>query len=259
LTAIGSHFPACVAVIILPERMTFQWIITPEDEQRYREFVAKYQAHPLVIERLERNVQRTTVDISADTVWARVVSCLLTTQQKSGRASRVARFIQKEERLFSFTFCRESDCLAAVAKEALKQAGLRRSERISAEICHAMTVFKESWQEFELTLGNLYDQPHAKAERAVARWIQDQLKGFGPKQSRNLLQWLGLSQHEVPLDSRMMKVLRRLNFPVPLSREALADEEYYCFVLDGLHTILARIEVKPCVFDACAFASFERD
>jgi len=238
--------------------MTFQWIITHDDEQRYREFVTKYAEDPWVTERLKRNVHRTSVDISVGNVWRRVVCCLLTTQQKSGRGSRVGQLIKEDGKLFSFTFCRESAHVAAVAKEVLQQAGLRRSERIPAEIAHAMSVFKESWEEFELALRNLWDRPHAKTERDVARWIQAKFKGFGPKQSRNLLQWLGLSQHEIPLDSRMMKVLKELNFPVPLSASALADEAYYCFVEDGIHTVLGRIGVIPCVFDACVFARFER-
>lgn len=241
--------------------MKFQWIITPDDKQLYREFVHRFEPHDFVKERRKRNVERTNVDISIETVWRCVIGCLLTTQQKSGRGSRVEQFMQNEKQLFSFNFCRESNGLALFAKETLKQAGLRRTERIPAEIVHAVNVFKESWHELELGLGKLHgNQPNAKqTERATARWIQDKFKGFGPKQSRNLLQWLGLSQYEIPLDSRVMKVLRTLDFPVPLSSTALADEEYYCFVLDGLQVILAHIEVLPCIFDACAFASLERD
>ena len=59
--------------------------------------------------------------------------------------------------------------------------------------------------------------------------------------------------------SRIIKVLRELKFPVPLSSTALADEAYYCFVEDGIQEIMSRIGVFPCVFDACAFASFERN
>jgi hypothetical protein len=70
---------------------------------------------------------------------------------------------------------------------------------------------------------------------------------------------MGLSKYEIPLDSRMVKVLRELQFPVPLSAVALADEDYYCFIEDGIQNLMAEIGVYPCVFDACAFASFEVD
>ncbi len=57
----------------------------------------------------------------------------------------------------------------------------------------------------------------------------------------------------------MIKVLRTPTFPVPLSATALADEAYYCFIEDGLQNVLAKISVLPCIFDACAFASGERN
>jgi hypothetical protein len=40
-------------------------------------------------------------------------------------------------------------------------------------------------------------------ERIVARVLDEQLRGIGPKQSRNLLQELGLTRYEIPLDSRV--------------------------------------------------------
>ena len=70
---------------------------------------------------------------------------------------------------------------------------------------------------------------------------------------------MGLSKYEIPLDSRMVKVLKVLEFPVPLSATALADESYYCFIEDGIQQLMKAIGVHPCVFDACAFASFEAD
>jgi hypothetical protein len=38
-------------------------------------------------------------------------------------------------------------------------------------------------------------------ERKCAEMINDTLLGFGPKQSRNLLQRLGLTKYEIPIDS----------------------------------------------------------
>jgi len=240
--------------------MKLNWIITAEDEQRYRDFVDKNKTRTVVLKRLSRNIERSNIDISIQSVWTHLVRCLLTTQQRSGARSRVSQFINSNAQLFSLEFCRDSNDLASVAKAALKESGLRRTDGIAAEINNAIEFFRSgSFQEFELKLQSITKETAVKRERNVARWIQRQFKGFGPKQSRNLIQWLGLSQYEIPLDSRMAKVLRKLDFPVPLSSAALADEEYYCFVEDGLHIILSRIEVVPCIFDACAFASFEKD
>ena len=55
--------------------------------------------------------------------------------------------------------------------------------------------------------------PGSKSERHAAEFIDKQLKGFGPKQSRNLLQWLGPSRYEIPLDSRITKWLNDFWIP----------------------------------------------
>jgi thermostable 8-oxoguanine DNA glycosylase len=242
------------------QKMKVDWIITREDEERYREFVARYERHSFVRDRFVRNISRSSVDISMEAVWPPLVGCLLTSQQRSGARSRVSRFINEKGQLFSFAFCRDADCLEAIAKAVLTTAGVRFPQKLSRQINDAIEVLKtSSSQELQTKLGRLNGNTDPKREREVAQWIQRQLNGFGPKQARNLLQWVGLSQYEIPLDSRVMKVLRTLGFPVPLSREALSDEDYYCFVEDGLQTILSRIPVVPCIFDACAFASFESE
>jgi hypothetical protein len=80
---------------------------------------------------------------------------------------------------------------------------------------------------------------------------------FGPKQSRNLLQSLGLSRYETPIDSRIVKWLNEFGFPLRLSAPALADRHYYAFVMEGFQQICRACEVMPCVLDAAIFASFD--
>ena len=81
--------------------------------------------------------------------------------------------------------------------------------------------------------------------------------GFGPKQARNLLQSLGLTRHEIPIDSRIAKWLNDFGFPVRLSASALGDRHYYAFVMDGVQALCRASEVAPCVLDAAIFASFD--
>src|SRR4051794_37056495 len=61
-------------------------------------------------------------------------------------------------------------------------------------------------------------------ERNAARFIDDHYQGFGPKQSRNLLQGLGLSRFDVPIDSRITKWLNEFGFPVKLTVSALRHQ-----------------------------------
>jgi len=63
----------------------------------------------------------------------------------------------------------------------------------------------------------------------------------------------------VPIDSRIIKWLNDLPFPLRLSGPALADRHYYCFVVDGLQELCRTCEIMPCVLDAAIFVSFDKD
>lgn len=81
--------------------------------------------------------------------------------------------------------------------------------------------------------------------------------GFGPKQSRNLLQGLGLTKYEIPIDSRITKWFNEFGFPVKLSASALSDLNYYKFVSKGLRELCDACNIYPCLLDAAIFSSFD--
>jgi hypothetical protein len=234
-------------------------VISPDDERRYAEFVNHNLARKVVLERISRNIRHENIDLSRENIWHKVVGCLITTQQRSGPESRVSKFLKGSPSILSLASLVDLAQVGTRARDDFSTAGLRRANTLAVQVQSAAQFFTESaFADLQRRLNEMSMETSVDRERSAARFIQEQLVGFGPKQSRNLIQWLGVSQFEIPLDSRMMKVLKRLEFPIPLSSTALADEEYYCFVEDALHAILTRIEVKPCIFDACAFASFER-
>jgi hypothetical protein len=238
--------------------MKFRWVITQSNVNPYREFVERHKNHSIVKERIDRNLQHVGVAISKDHFWRALVGCLLTTQQRSGPNSRVAVFLGTNDQILDFDYCSNAKNLPKVVEGTLSKNGLRRTERIAEEIDLAVSWLKQGgWSTVKSQLDLIASHTSAKKERSVAHFLKEQFKGIGPKQSRNLIQWMGLSKYEIPLDSRMVKVLRELEFPVPLSSNALADEHYYCFIEDGIQKVMADIGVYPCVFDACAFASLE--
>ena len=83
------------------------------------------------------------------------------------------------------------------------------------------------------------------------------MKGFGPKQSRNLLQSLGLTKYETPLDSRVINWLNDFGFPVKLTGNALSDQNYYHFISDGIRELCSAADLYPCVLDAAMFAQMD--
>jgi hypothetical protein len=115
------------------------------------------------------------------------------------------------------------------------------------------------WDKTDSVLERLRKTRTVEAERKAAAFIQDNYEGFGPKQSRNLPQTLGLSQYEIPIDSRITKWLNNFGFPVRLSSKALSDKDYYQFVSEGFQQLCAACNILPCLLDAAIFASPDRD
>lgn len=83
--------------------------------------------------------------------------------------------------------------------------------------------------------------------------------GIGPKQARNLLQGLGLTRYEIPIDSRISKWLEEFGFPVPLSAAALSDGRYYHFISTAIVELCEHCDVYPCVLDAAVFSSVDNE
>jgi hypothetical protein len=244
---------------ISPEAlMRITWKIETRDVKRVRELVAEYEMHPIVSERRKRNVERIGLSVTKNAVWKVIVGCLLTTQQKSGPNSRVGKFLRNESELLLFTACARKRKLASFAEAAISQYGLRRAPTIGGEIeANFRWLSDGGWVDFQRHLRKLRSGSSVEIEREAASFVSTNLAGFGPKQSRNMLQWLGLTQHEIPLDSRVLKWLNKSGFPIRLSAQSLADEAYYCFVLDGVQKLCSHAGVLPCIFDAAVFASFE--
>lgn len=107
------------------------------------------------------------------------------------------------------------------------------------------------------TLKELLENDSKIKERKIADQLNDELDGFGPKQSRNFLQALGLTRYEIPIDSRITNWLNEFGFPVTLSSAPLGDRGYYHFVLDGIQELCKQADIYPCILDAAIFSSFD--
>ena len=94
-----------------------------------------------------------------------------------------------------------------------------------------------------------------ETERAVANYLRDTFKGFGPKQSRNLLQMLGLTRYETPIDSRVMNWLNQyLPGDARLTSGMLSRRERYESILDDIQELCRRAKIEPRIFDAAFFS-----
>lgn len=239
--------------------MRLIWQIDPEDIVNVKAFYVRHFNNSFVQERIENNLRDEQPEITKDQFWQQMVACLLTTQQRSGPTSPVVKFILAEPFPLDYEISRKRDDLAEFVRTVLSEfGGLRRSTIICKELAtNLLFLISGGW---ELTFSQLDEvrlNSNPETERKAASFIADNFKGFGPKQSRNLLQCLGISRYEIPIDSRITKWLNEFGFPVKLAANALQDRNYYNFVSDGFQRLADACDIVPCVLDAVIFSSFD--
>jgi hypothetical protein len=223
-------------------------------------FFRKWSNHPFVLARVSRNVDRQHEPPTREIFWDALASALLTTQQRSGPDAPITRLIRATPFPLSLDECAGHPDVGGYVEGVLKSVGgIRRGPTIGKELEENLQYLQaRGWAAITPLLKSLDRSPSPKDERAAARFLADHLKGVGPKQSRNILQMLGLTQFETPLDSRVAKWLNSFGFPVRLSATSLSDPDYYDFVSDGFQALCAAAGILPCAMDAAIFVSFDR-
>lgn len=240
--------------------MRIQLEVTEKDIARVRSFFDQWAKSPMVVRRAERNVNGKRAQLTERTLWHAIVTCQLTTQQRSGPQSPITKLMRIEPFPLSLDTARAQRDVGRWATDVLsKHGGIRRYNQLSDEI--ATNLQNLDARDFAVLLREL--RPLEKgtsksAERDAAHLLDRLLAGVGPKQARNILQSLGLSQFEIPLDSRVAKWLRGIGFPLPVAAAALSDSTYYDFALDAFQEMSQAVGVLPCLLDAAIFASFDR-
>jgi len=194
--------------------------------------------------------------------------CQLTSQQRSGPSSPISKFLLTKPFAISLKECAQTPDIERFVQQKLTSfGGIRFGPTIAKRLSNNYEILNSGeWERLEHLADELERQrrlnpvpSHFDLERKAARYMQDTFSGFGPKQSRNYWQSLGLTRYEFVLDSRVLKWLQNLGFPLPLSSMALGEEDYYCFISDLLRDWCVRVSVLPCLLDAAIFSSFDAE
>ena len=241
--------------------MRIDWIFTDIDIRKIKEFCNNNDSNSFVNQRISRNVLKKNLDLTRDSFWERSISVLLTSQQRSGPKSSITRFIHTEPFPLNLEVCSNETNLKEYAIGILGTfGGIRRYIRIAEEITYNLNwINNDDWELVQRIYHNLSKNDNYQDERCYAQELAKSLKGIGPKQSRNLLQSLGLTKYEIPLDSRIIKWFNDFGFPYKLTSISLSDEYYYQFVMDSIRILCEKIEMYPCVLDAIIFSSYDDD
>ena len=241
--------------------MRLEWVIEPKDVAKVKELVRRSKNDRLVQRRCQRNLGQPRPKVSRATAWKVMVGCLLTTQQKSGPGKPINRFLNVKPFPLPYDSCRGH---AELEKHVLRTlsafGGIRRSKTIAKQLATNLRSLEGGqWSALLAEAKRVDAGSDFKVERSAARYIARTFAGFGPKQSRNFLQWLGVSKYEIPIDSRITKWLNRELLAFRLNATLLADAEYYDMVSDAVIKLCGIADVTPCIFDAAVFSSFDRE
>ena len=212
-----------------------RFVVSAAEARRVREFYGVWAKDPFVVCRHRRNARRQHSRVTRAQLWGAYVSALLTTQQRSGRGSAVAAFTAKRPLPLSLRACRRQRNVRRFVERAIREfGGIRRGPTIAAAAAAGLAWLESGgWSELM------------------------SLPQLGPKQSRNVLQMLGLTRYETPLDSRIARWLNEFGFPVRLSASSLADADYYELVADGFQALCRAAGLLPCDLDAAIFVSYD--
>lgn len=240
--------------------MLAHWNIDDATLQRWRELVDSLADDKFVQARRQRNVERIGIDLSISQLWHVMVGCQVTSMQRSGPTSNVSKFMESGSPALDYDACCEQTDVESFLVSELQRGSLWRAKPIARNLSKIQAALQTGeWSQLTAQLDTLKHNTTKAKERKVARYMQSgKFPGLGPKQSRNYLQWLGLSRYEVPLDSRMLKTLKCLGSNFVPKGTALGDEVVYLFIQDAVQEIAKRLDVYPCILDACVFASRDR-
>jgi len=249
--------------------MKIEWSTGKEDRARIRALVRSQGNNAFVKRRIRNNVDTKYIpEFGRQRFWKVMVECLLTTQQRAGPDSAVTRFSSVTPFPLDLQECSRTDKVSSFVEDTLASfGGMRRTTTIGRQIENNLVWLNNNgWSQIEGIADELAKcrkrEPRTEdiaIERKAANFVAKNLAGFGPKQSRNLWQTLGLLRFEIPIDSRITKWLNRKNFLVKLSAIALADNNYYEFVMTGIQRLCEKCQILTCVFDAAVFSSFDRE
>lgn len=238
--------------------MKLTWEISDSEVATIRQLVTDGD-NAFVQARVRRNVLKEGLVINRETIWKEIIMCLLTTQQRSGPNTPVTKFLNTDPLPLRYeVVIKEINHLSLFVQQVLSQHGLNRyKNRLPDFIVTNLTHLEiTNWQMFENIKQRLAEKATRSTEQQVAVEVM-KLKGFGPKQARNLLQALGLTRYEIPIDSRIAAWLNNFGFPIKISAVGLQDLAYYDFISDAVNLICEKAGVLPCVFDAVVFSGVD--
>ena len=239
-----------------------------QDAEAIRKVVQEFCSLSSVRERVRANVDSAPLLFSKDRVWRAMIGCLLSSCQRAGSQSPLQRFGKLDPYPLTLKRVLSSAEPEALIRNELENFGGFRFPARAGRLAGRNLKWLETggWEQVRRHYSVLAQQrlrsperEDFRAEREASRFADRNLAGFGPKQSRNLWQLLGLTRYEIPIDRRVRKWINR-NLSMHVEAEQLWKAAPYESVLDFLQIGCFKAgKTLPCVFDAVLFSIGERE
>jgi len=231
-------------------------------ELRARELqslLQEFQGHPFVRERIERNVLGRDLKVDMKAFWLAMLGCRLTSRQASSQTSPVSKFMKQCPHPLALHSCKDRDDLALFISQTLQSyGGIRDYNKIGKEMAHNLIELDLYWEAISQDIESLLKSRSVMKERKLADWMSLIFKGFGPKQTRNLLQDLGCTHYEVPIDTRITKWMNSSGVSPQIEPTKLSNRNYYLSVQNCFQEIARTLDLLPCVLDSIVFISLDK-
>jgi len=207
-----------------------KWVVTPVIVQQVKTLVEQQKDMPFVRQRVRRNLAEDKPMVEKLEFWKQLVVCILTSRQRSGPDSPVAKLSGTAPFVLSYETCAGQADVVSYVKGQLSKFGVTRStEKIPAFLKANLEEFDSGlWDKTSQELEELRAKHDQRAERRTASFIETNYAGIGPKQARNVLQCVGLTRYEIPIDSRIEGWFKRLGWPF----EYKLSGKGYCHIMD---------------------------
>lgn len=258
--------------------MPLVWEISDNDVVITQNFIKRYIKCDNAQKRFVDNVALPAPIVKKEIMWEVMFDCLLSSMQQSGPISPISKFLNTKPFPLPLSTCQSVQHLDSFVENTLLEHNCKRFRKqigISSEKNFEF-FFGNKWNEFKNILTplcqarNRIPQMSDKInERIVSHWLNESFRGFGPKQSRNYIQLLGISRYEIPIDSRFVNWLIDCNFPIFINGNNLQEIErkrlntllsvpyWYDLILDKIQELSMRSNTLPCLLDGCVFGSFD--
>ena len=154
--------------------MKIIWQIDENDVQKIKAFFDNYKDTPFVKNRINRNINKDIPDITKELFWSAMISCLLTTQQRSGPNSTVTKFIIINPFPLNYSLCVTQTSLQNFIENTITSfGGIRRAKTISKESTKNFNWLNNDrgWEQIFGMIKKLQEEQTKESERESVNLI----------------------------------------------------------------------------------------